>query len=491
MPADKYWATKEDVEAELMEGYTVLRNSVVSNLIPWGEFRSGCLTSSPGTGSNILQKLEIKSSSMYYCAWGNMYQIVNAANLVLKNAASAQENDATYNTGELNSHYCEAYFLRALAYFYIVRNWRDAPLALEAYDTDETAYNLPKSTDKQILAQIKQDLHMADSLNAAKEEFETTWETKGRATKWAIYALMSDVCLWDADFDESIKYADKILNATSNKAPRFMSTATRANWFSMFNPGNSNESIFEIQWSHEKYSNGIAQTNNLPYIFSDVQNSSYNQYKMCEPLLAEFVSDYDEISTNVHSNDPEAAGRTLYGTYSPGGYIWKYVGGTSRADKRTTTYYDPNFIIYRVADVMLIKAEALVMRSLEGNAADYQAALDLVNKIRQRTNLPANQEVTASSDATSVLELILSEQLKEFAGEGKSWYHMLCLGHFPSSHGIDFKNTFLINNVIKYNTTASDSWIRSVLNNENAWYLPITDNEIKVNSNLEQNPYYN
>lgn len=491
LPADKYWANKEDVEAELMNGYNVLRNSVVSNLIPWGEFRSGCLTSTPGTGSNMLQKLEIKSSNTSYCSWSNMYQIVNTANLVLKNAASAQSNDATYNAGELNSHYCEAYFLRALAYFYIVRNWRDAPLSLEAYDDDKTERNLPKSTDKQILAQIKSDLHTADSLNAAKEEFETTWETKGRATKWAIYALMSDVCLWDGDFDNAITYADKILNATSNKAPRFLSTATRSSWFSMFNPGNSNESIFELQWSHEKYSNGIAQTNTLPYIFSDVQNSSYSQYKMCQPLLDEFESDYDEIITNSHGTDPEATGRTLYGTYSTGGYIWKYIGGTSRTDKRTTTYYDPNFIIYRVADVMLIKAEALVMRSLDGNVADYQAALDLVNKIRQRSNLPASLTITANSDAASVLELILSEQLKEFAGEGKSWYHMLCLGHFPTSHGIDFKTTFLINNVIKYNTTASDSWIRSVLNNDNAWYLPITDNEIKVNGNLIQNPYYN
>lgn len=41
LPADKFWATKEDVESELMNGYYVLRNSVIDNLIPWGEFRSG------------------------------------------------------------------------------------------------------------------------------------------------------------------------------------------------------------------------------------------------------------------------------------------------------------------------------------------------------------------------------------------------------------------------------------------------------------------
>ncbi|MGN1264124.1 MAG: RagB/SusD family nutrient uptake outer membrane protein [Prevotella sp.] len=494
LPADKFWATKADVESELMSGYYILRNSVISNLIPWGEFRSGCLTSSLGTGTNILQKWEIKSSNTSYCSWANMYRIVNTANLVLEHASEAMDNDDTYRQEELNSHYCEAYFLRALAFFYIVRNWRDAPLTLEAYDTDEVPYALPKSSAAEILAQIKADLYEAERLNAAKEVFETTWETKGRGTKWAIYALMADVCLWNSDFDEAIKYADLILNSTSPNAPRFMSSANRNSWFSMFNPGNSNESIFELQWNHEKYDAGIAQTNDLPYIFNNVQNTSYSQYRMSDALLEEFKQDYTDISM-AYLNQPDMAVRTLYGTCNEnsgtcGPYIWKYIGGTSRTDKRTETYYDPNFIIYRVAEVMLIKAEALVMRNLGGNATDYQAAIDIVNDIRKRTNLTPDEGITALSSAGDILDYILSERLKELAAEGKSWYDMLRLGHYPPSNGIDFKTRFLINNVIKYNGTASDSWIRSVLSNENAWYLPITDNEIKYNQNLVQNPYY-
>lgn len=489
LPADKFWATKEDVESELMNGYYVLRNSVIGNLIPWGEFRSGCITNSPGTGANALQRFEIKSSNKTYCSWANMYQIVNTANLVLENAGKAQANDDTYRQEEMNSHCCEAYFLRALAYFYIVRNWRDAPLALKAYDTDEVPYALPKSTDRQIIAQIKSDLNEAIRLDAAKEAFETTWETKGRATKWAIYALMADVCLWDSDFDDAIKYADMILTSTSNRAPRFMTTATHNSWFSMFNPGNSNESIFEMQWNREKYSGGVAQTNTLPYIFSSTQSSSYSQYKLSEVLADEFVMDYTDISMR-YLGQPDMAVRTLYGTYIDGGYLWKYNGGTSRTDARTESYYDPNFIIYRVADVMLMKAEALVMRSLGGNVQDYGEALEIVNSIRQRTNLKPDETITASSDASTILQYILSERLKEFAGEGKSWYDMLRMGHYANSNGIDFKTVFLINNVIKYNGAANDSWLRSVLSNENAWYLPITDDEIKYNQNLVQNPYY-
>jgi hypothetical protein len=79
----------------------------------------------------------------------------------------------------------------------------------------------------------------------------------------------------------------------------------------------------------------------------------------------------------------------------------------------------------------------------------------------------------------------------EFAGEGKSWYDFLRVGHYKDPNGnIDFKTLFLIDNVIKYNKQASESWIKSVLNNEDAWYLPIYDEEIKANQLLIQNPYY-
>lgn len=257
----------------------------------------------------------------------------------------------------------------------------------------------------------------------------------------------------------------------------------------MFNPGNSNESIFEMQWSHERYSGGVAQTNNLPNIFRSTQNSSFSQYKISDILKEEFVADYTDISTR-YLLQPDMAVRTLYGSYVGDGYLWKYNGGTSRTDERTETYYDPNFIIYRVADVMLMKAEALVMRSLGGNAADYKTALELVNKIRLRTNLNPDETITENSDASTILQYILSERLKEFVGEGKSWYDMLRMGHYANSNGIDFKTTFLISNVVKYNKASIESWFRSVLSNENAWYLPITDEEIKYNQNLVQNPYY-
>lgn len=494
LPTDNYWETSSDVESTLYAGYYYLRSSVESYLIPWGELRAGCIYDYDNNPA--IQKFQLKASSSI-ASWAPMYKIIMAANLVLANADKVLGTDDTYTQEELNSHYCEAYWLRALAYFYIVRNWRDAPLLTEPFETDDVSYLVAKSSDTAIIAQIKSDLYTAIELNAAKEYFSTTWETKGRATKWAIYALMADVCLWNQDFDECITYADMILESESGYTPSFMSTATRANWFSMFNPGNSNESIFEIQWSKDKYDGTDKQTNNLPTLF---YNSSDGTYRMSARLLSNFNDEYRSI---IEDNPDDAVnytlqGRVLYGTLyttAPGsssmyGYIWKYLGGTTTTEARTTTNYDPNFIIYRVAEVILMKAEALIMRNHGTNADDNQAAVDLIDKIRNRTNL---DDVTfnETTDFYTLMDYVLYERIQEFVGEGKAWYDFLRMGRYSDPTGtIDFKNDFLINRVIDYSEGATESWIKSVLSDEDAWYLPVYDDELDVNALLTQNPYY-
>ena len=44
--------------------------------------------------------------------------------------------------------------------------------------------------------------------------------------------------------------------------------------------------------------------------------------------------------------------------------------------------------------------------------------------------------------------------------------------------------------IIENNSTVSARWIRSVLKNNDAWYVPISQGEIDSNPNLIQNPYY-
>jgi len=477
--SDAYWQNQEEVDAMVTSGYLYLREMVVDYLIPYGELRSGQLYS---IKTNKLQNFQVKPTDESLCDWGPFYQIINVANTVLSNAHKAMTNDRTYKVEEMNAHFCEAYFLRALSYFYLVRNWREVPLITVPFEDDSYSYHVPKTSEDSIIAQIKADVRAALATGAAKEYYETTWETKGRATRWALYALMADVCLWSEDYATAITFCDYLMNPNSSHAPVLLSTPNHATWFSMFNPGNSNESIFELQWDYQEN-----QTNNLPILFD---NTATNRlYQLSPQLLLDFNSEYGYTVENMLE-----AVRTMFGGYytadpnawevATSGYIWKYCGSRTLSDKRTQTYYDPNFILYRMADVYLMKAEALILRS--NNPADWQEAADLINVIRQRSNLEPIDDVSDKNEQ-EMLALVLYERRMELVGEGKSWYDVLRFGRRANNR---YKSVFLDDLVTTYNKQAGESWLLSVLSNDNALFLPISESELEANKLLEQNPYY-
>lgn len=489
LAVDNFWASKSDVSSALNSGYYYLRASVENELIPWGEQRAGVIYGR-NVGNSALQNFQLKPTNSI-SSWADMYKIINQANLVLQNAGKAQGNDQTYTNEEVNSHFCEAYFLRALAYFYIIRNWRDAPLVTTPYETDETPLQIEKSSEEVLVAQIQSDLKTAMELGAAKDKWDTTWETKGKATKWSIYALMADVCLWNRQFDDAIKYCDMILEDKSGNAPTLITAPqTHSGWFSIFNPGNSKESIFEIQWNQEKVDGSGTQQNTLYNKFS---SSVTGTYYLSQQALTEFKDDYEyqRIAYRVFA-EPENACRTLHGSYNGDeGLVWKYIGGSSLLEERTSSARDVNFIIYRVAEIMLIKAEALVMRGNGLVAADNLEAVSLINRIRERSN--CEEIVSDGTEAlTTMLDYIVRECVMELVAEGKTWYDLLRISRYTGIDGFDAKS-YATNKVVYYSATnqnASESWIKNVLLNENAWFLPVYETEIKNNGKLVQNPYY-
>ncbi len=472
--SDYYWSTKEEVDATLNGCYYYYREMVATELIPLGELRAGQLVSRGSYSS--LQQFRIKETDAI-ANWGPFYEVINVANGVIANAARVLENDQTYDENMHNAHLAEAYFLRALSYFYLVRNWKDVPLITTPFESDLQDYKVAQASESQTIAQIKSDIETALATGAAKEYYEKTWETKGRATKWAMYALMADVCLWNGEYAEAETYCDFILNSGSSYAPSFLSTPSHSSWYSIFNPGNSNESILELQWDEEE-----DQLNTLPILFSDTESGRVYYYstRMTENFVEE--TEY----TRTRSLDEI---RSMYGgfyctgSYSTAttGYVWKYIGTETNSQKRTEDHYDPNFILYRVADVILMKAEALIMQG----EARWTEAIELMDRIRTRSNLS-----TLSIDPLNegnLLEALLYERTMELAGEGKAWYDMLRLGRRDN---FKYKDRFIVNRILEYNTQSTTSWFKSVLSDNNSLFLPVWDTELENNDLLVQNPFY-
>lgn len=468
---DNYWTSKEDVKSVLASGYYYMRECVPS-LINWGELRAGSIYARK---TNNMQVYQILPTDKTYVNWSGLYQVINMANLVLAHTDAVLDKDNTMVKSEAESFKAEAYFLRALAYFYIVRNWRDAPLILTPYEDDATSYNIAKSSEAEIIAQIKSDLTTAINSGAAKEGFDEDWETKGKATIWAIYALLADVDLWSEDYQGALDAANNILNSESSIAPKFMwGTLDGTKWFNIYNPGNSNESILELQYDYSS-----SQTNTLATV----------SFGNSDPLYIYSSQMSADIASEVLNIGYEAAIRATSleymtnsaSTIEVSDYVWKYTVGESGTTSSRSSTDVPNFPIYRVTDVKLMKAEALTRLGAE----NYEEACAEISDVRTRVGLDS-MYYTSGITEQDLLEEVLEQRNLEFAAEGKRWYDLL---RFGRSVNFKYREQF-ITLVTKYNATANPSWIRSVLSNDDALFLPILQSEIDNNPLLVQNPYY-
>lgn len=454
---DQYWKTKEDVEDVLGAGYVKLQ-AAQEYLMLWGEARgNGIYFNTTGTtGALAAQKLrqfDILATNDL-SKWDKLYSVINMANSVIKYGPTVK--DASFNVNVMHSYLSEAYFQRALAYFYLVRIWKDVPYVTQPYVDDSAPYDIAQTSGDQILKNCLVDLN--NSLETAKTRFPETdpanpINSKGRATKWAIYALIADINLWLGNYDDCIPACEAVINSGQ------IGLISGANWFMNYFPGNSNESIFEIQYNYN-----LGQTNSFISWFS---TSKYY-----------FISPFQQSLYEANPTDK----RGLNASYTADGKIWKYIGiaadGTTA--RNSSSQNDQHWIIYRLADVYLMEAEAYIMK---GDSSSLSKGLDLVNFIRTRAGLTPS---AGNSDKLGMIQILLKEREREFFCEGKNWFDLVRIGRRPDA---GFKE-FFIEQVLQVASASTSSMVRAILQDPNSWYLPINSNELMTNSLLVQNPYY-
>lgn len=460
---DQYWQTKEEVLAVVAAGYVKLQKSV-DKLFVWGEVRgNGIDIYNSSVDDNIKAANKIRQMDIVpnnkYASWGQMYEIINIANSVIKYGPEVVHRDKSFSEEQMKSYLSEAYFLRSLAYFYLVRTFRDVPLILDPYVNDEQEFEIAKSTDAEVLAKIISDLEGA--VVSAKEffpevDYDNPVNSKGRATKWAFYSLLADIYLWQGDYANCILNCDKVINSGR------VGLISTDLWYTNFYPGNTNESIFEIQFNYN-----LGQTNDFIKWFSTDRKYTFSEKsrELFEDTqtLGDIRGDGASISMDKYK-------------------IWKYLGLyidlTTTAERATSSENDQNFIIYRLADIYLMKAEALTMQG------DFQEASNLVEKIRARAGI--EEFITAPSTELDMLHFILDERARELFAEGKRWFDLL---RVAKRDNYKYKDDFIIQ-VLKIISLNKQSIVASKLIDTDTHYLPIHQDEINANRLLEQNPYY-
>lgn len=501
----KFWKNKEEVHDALMGCYASMMNpSVMENFIIWGEMRAD-LMKPRVSGTNISALSQFQngdiSSTMQYCTWGEMYTVINNCNTVLNFAKETQKIDESFTDQLLAQYEAEAKAIRALMYFYLVRTFRDVPLITEASLSDNQDYRVAKSNGDEVLDFLITDLKSIDRTETGSlmgipfNHGSDVRSNKGRFTIWSVKALLADIYLWKEDYENAVKQCDQIINSgqftlvpVGNTEVEFVdlfgnvmsvyypNEGDADNFFlSMYANGNSVESILELQFG------------------TDFGNPFYSLFN---PINGQIVANMDVLSSD--NLFPQSAfDRSWYDIRGEGidfkqGYVWKWIG----LSRSTYTYREvgmsfSNWIFYRLADIMLMKAEALCqLGKTTGNQEQMVQSLEIVKAIRSRACAPeSTNEILDENNfgATELERFILNERAREFAHEGKRWFDVLRFAKRDNYSGIAYLDELAsyaasIDKVVSLQSKWKGDY--------NSHYLPISESELRTNKLLTQNPFY-
>ena len=526
---EDFWNEKSDVYSVVTGCYAGLQDDdVVSRMLIWGEFRSDNVTvgtniSSDGNLENILK--ENLRSSNSYTTWDPFYKVINRCNTVIKYAPLVAQRDISFSEGDLKATIAEVSAIRDLCYFYLIRAFRNVPYTTVAYTDDDQKFDLPATPFYDILDSLIVDLESVKGDAVYKyPEDKTNYQT-GRITREAINAMLCEMYLWKKDYAKCIEYADKVIEAKiqTEEEERLKSSSTTMNvaeylngyplipskvgltgseygaaYDAIIGEGNSKEAIFELTYDKENdnmrsnsaynkfygNSSGAGLLKPASFIAEDVTTKSYKVFH--NKLDARYYE-------NIDASEPS---------------ILKFVARTANLDaqntdniKNSSSMYakdknKSNIIFYRLSDIMLMKAEAMVQQMGSDTNNDSIAnvnkeiirqAFALVNVINKRSlcQSPLKDTLTLSTYTTKsqMEELVLLERQREFMFEGKRWFDLVRDAMRKNDTSV------LIGHALK-KYSSNTSVIQNKLLKLDAIFWPIHEDELKVNKSLKQNPVY-
>ncbi|MBE7171637.1 MAG: RagB/SusD family nutrient uptake outer membrane protein [Williamsia sp.] len=345
-------------------------------------------------------------------SWRNYYKIIDRANNVLTKINNADAN-VVKNKGR---YIGEAKFLRALAYFNLVRIFGDVPLTTTPLTVDATYKTVRKKVDTIYSSLIIPDLQDAET----KLPNTYTGTDIGRATKGAAKSLLGKVYLTVHDFPKAEAKLQEVTTLGYNLLPKYNDlfdyTKNEHHAEYIFDieyeEGINEGSIFTTQFSLSFQGGGTLATIMASYYGLPAAGGG-DQGCPTDQLFAAFTA--GDLRKDVSA----AKGLTVNGVYTPisttgiGSFTLKYMTPMLKANDSRA-----NWKVIRYADVILMYAEAL---NENGKTAE---ALTWLNKVRARAGVAAYSGLS-QDDAR---EKIYLERRLELSMEGHRWFDLVRTG---------------------------------------------------------------
>ena len=545
---EQFWNEKADVEAIVAGCYSGMQaEGVIKRMMVWGEFRSDNI----GPGSNVQQDGSLEKilkenidAKNTYTNWSDFYTVINRCNTVIKYAPGVAEIDPAYTQSELQANIAEMVALRSLCYFYLIRAFRDVPFSREAFIDDNQTMDLPATKFDNVLDSLIYDLEGVKS-NAVKR-YPVTKELyqTGRITQDAIHALLCELYLWKKDYQNCVKYADLVINSkkaiyeenrqkktsslsTEDNGNRFngfplVTNSTSTNYFgdaySILFGSDQNyvdetnqEIIFQLVFDDDPQGSGMTANGAVNSFYGNSQSRTglvapsdyiYNQIDASgqnRTVFADRNKKYDSrIFFNCLYNGSSSSSDKAINKYTTRTIDLLVSGSTPEASygsKYAQNQNGSNWIIYRLTDIMLLKAEALTQMMREGSdteTSDYNngiidQAFTLVNAINKRsicqTQLTDTLVRGNYSSKGDMENLVYQERQRELMFEGKRWFDLVRISQRTG-------NTQTLASAALQKATTGSGLISNHLAKMDAIYWPYNYDEMKVNLNLVQNPAF-
>ena len=549
---ENFWEDKNDLEGVRYGAYKQMA-STLQQLIVWGDIRSDAYTLNPVYSSSqgsyyTYKKITegLLDSTLTDYDWGSVYTTINYCNKVLSHGEEVLARDAQFTRTEWEQMKAEMTALRAFNYFYLLRAFKDIPYSNEVINSDEDTHAFAATPQLEVLDILISDVRQV--AGKGRNRNVKLIDTRGLMTNTSIYALLAEMYLWRnalregrgfsedslrMDADSVIYFGQKSLDylamqnqqltssafdRPSNKTDDFGSgltnapliknedmendyNAQRSVTINSFNEifqdeGNSDESIFELQFSQSDSRENRAV--NHFWGHSNGTHFSSNLTAMQNALGAKADQDCrmwfscQKYSTDMSREELEE------------GYVFKWMEcyftfykGHLAVNAEDMSWH--NWIFYRQTDVMLMMAEAYACLGELKKCKDIVDAIQKRNMLDQETGL----STTADNNKEKCIDLVMKERLIEFVGEGKRWFDLVRYaerfagGHNPDprepqyTDGADGVAKMVTNYLGKGAYSRLQQNLKNRIKNRYGLYCPIYYKELRANRYLiRQNPVW-
>ena len=413
-----FYNTPSEVEAALAAIYTPLRSDMsgwwLSILECHAEWGAGMVGHTNFDSYKSMAGLSDVGKNNLVTRWNSFYLAIRNANLVIKHIPDGKN----LNDVQKNVYLGEAKFMRAFAYFQLVRGWAGVPLQTEE-NLSETN-SIPKATKEKIYDLITSDLEFAES------KLPDNAPLIGKPSKWAAKTFLADVYFYRDMYDKAAAKANEVIMSGKHSLEK---VNVPNDFNKVFGMGAiSPEEIFYLHYNVNSPSELILFTHqeNTPWFGTE----GFGVFSWHDK--AKFYTTWNDNDFRKQFNWYTDA--TVPNQFLPNQPGFPTSGVTILSPKK---YNNPAATIatfslpcYRYADVLLIYAEASAQA---GSAtADGMEKLNMVHRRAYGFDplqpSPVDYKLADYPTKKAFTDLVIQERGYETQFEGKRWFDLVRSG---------------------------------------------------------------